>query len=133
MDTGTGSYGFSEQSVMASGELSFLDDHFMALGAMGITVVASSGDDGVFNFAGDVVADGSASVCTLPAPSYPAVSPYVTAVGATQILATHSSGSPTVAEVGCSLSTGARITSGMDTLCFHVWSKLAILWMIGGP
>ena len=49
------------------------------LGARGITVIIASGDDGVANFE----ARNNASLCGF-SPSFPATSPYVTAVGATQ-------------------------------------------------
>jgi tripeptidyl-peptidase-1 len=49
----------------------------MKLGAMGVSVFVSSGDDGVANFLAT-----TPSLCSY-SPSYPASSPYVTAVGAT--------------------------------------------------
>jgi len=71
------------------------------LGLRGVTVIISSGDDGVANF----VARTDASQCGF-SPSFPANSPYATAVGATQGL---ESGKP---EIACSSSTGGVITTG---------------------
>lgn len=50
------------------------------LGLQGVTILVSSGDDGVANFQ----ARSDASACGYN-PSFPASSPYVTAVGATQV------------------------------------------------
>eukprot|EP01042_Synura_sphagnicola_P009958 gene9958-biopygen10344 len=67
---------------------------------MGVTIVVATGDDGA---PGDSVT--SSSQCKYN-PSFPATSPYVTAVGATMGLETNS------AEIVCSSSTGSVITSG---------------------
>jgi tripeptidyl-peptidase I len=77
------------------------NDEIMKLGARGVTVVVSSGDDGVANF----VARNNASACGFN-PSFPASAPYVLAVGATQ--------GPEVGqpEVVCSSKTRGTITSG---------------------
>jgi len=71
------------------------------LGTRGVTVAVASGDDGVANFE----ARNDASQCGFN-PSFPATSPYVVAVGATQ--------GPEVnqKEVACSSSTGGLITTG---------------------
>jgi tripeptidyl-peptidase-1 len=50
------------------------------LGVQGVSIFVSSGDDGVANFN----ARGAAANCAYN-PSFPASSPYVTAVGATQV------------------------------------------------
>jgi len=71
------------------------------LGARGITVSVSSGDDGVANFE----ARNDPSQCGFN-PSFPATSPYVVSVGATQ---GPESGQP---EVACSSNTGGIITTG---------------------
>lgn len=71
------------------------------LGLRGITVFVASGDDGVANFE----ARGNPSACGFN-PSFPATSPYVTSVGATQ---GPESGS---AEIACSSTTGGVITTG---------------------
>jgi len=70
-------------------------------GLRGMTVFVASGDDGVANFE----ARGDASQCGFN-PSFPATSPYVTAVGATQ---GPESGT---AEIACSSATGGIITTG---------------------
>jgi tripeptidyl-peptidase-1 len=71
------------------------------LGLRGITVFVASGDDGVANFE----ARGNPSACGFN-PSFPATSPYVTSVGATQ---GPESGS---AEIACSSATGGVVTTG---------------------
>ena len=50
-----------------------------------------------------------AEVCTRVVPLFPAASPYVTAVGATQ---TSTDANVNLVEVVCSIETGALITSG---------------------
>merc|ERR1712217_577132 len=70
-------------------------------GAQGVTIFVSSGDDGVANFQ----ARSSPSNCGYH-PSYPASSPYVTAVGATQ------GGINGGSEIVCSSDTGGQITTG---------------------
>lgn len=71
------------------------------MGLRGLTVMVASGDDGVANF----IARNNQAQCGFT-PSYPATSPYVTAVGATQ---GPESGSP---EIACTSKTGGLITSG---------------------
>uniref|UniRef100_A0A7S1VBJ7 Peptidase S53 domain-containing protein n=1 Tax=Sexangularia sp. CB-2014 TaxID=1486929 RepID=A0A7S1VBJ7_9EUKA len=71
--------------------------------ARGITVLVSSGDDGA---AGSDARQDPSTACASTDPSYPATSPYVTAVGATQ---GPESGST---EVVCQSDNGAVITSG---------------------
>lgn len=71
------------------------------LGLRGITVISATGDDGVANFQ----ARGHPLRCGF-VPSYPATSPFVTAVGATQ---GPEAGQP---EKMCSSRTGGLITSG---------------------
>lgn len=71
------------------------------LGVRGVTVMVASGDDGVGNFG----AANDATQCGY-FPSFPATSPYVTAVGATQ---GPESGKP---EIACGSTTGGIITSG---------------------
>jgi len=70
-------------------------------GLRGMTVFVASGDDGVANYG----ARADSSQCGFN-PSFPATSPYVTAVGATQ---GPESGAP---EVACSSATGGVITTG---------------------
>ncbi len=71
------------------------------LGLKGLTIMVSSGDDGVANFE----ARDDSSYCGFN-PSFPATSPYVVAVGATQ---GPESNQP---EIACSSSTGGIITTG---------------------
>lgn len=70
------SYGSVESEISRSTMEAF-NTEVMKLGTMGISVFVSSGDDGVANY---MVS--SQSQCAYN-PSYPATSPYVTAVGAT--------------------------------------------------
>lgn len=73
------------------------------LAARGITVFASSGDDGVFNFQ----ARGDPSKCDGAfVPSFPATAPYITAVGATMGAESNQ------AEVACTSDAGGIITTG---------------------
>lgn len=74
------SYGQDEEYV-DNGVHSAFNTEAIKLGAMGITIVASSGDDGVSNKA---ARGGSLSKCSY-APDFPASSPFVTAVGATSV------------------------------------------------
>jgi tripeptidyl-peptidase-1 len=94
------SYGGIEESVSSSVTKAF-DTEAMKLGAQGVTITVSSGDDGVANFQ----ARQSERACGYH-PSFPATSPYVTAVGATQ---GGINGGP---EVACSSDTGGQITTG---------------------
>merc|ERR1712176_196599 len=94
------SYGSIEPEVSASVMTTF-NTEAMKLGTQGVTIFVSSGDDGVANFA----ARGEASNCGYT-PSFPASSPYVTAVGATQGGVTGGS------EVVSSSQTGGVITTG---------------------
>merc|ERR1711907_543394 len=86
---------------MAPSVMNTFNTEAMKLGAQGVTVFVSSGDDGVANFQ----ARGDAANCGYT-PSFPASSPYVTAVGATQGGVTGGS------EVVCSSQTGGVITTG---------------------
>jgi tripeptidyl-peptidase-1 len=89
------SYG-SLENEMDPNTLDAFDTEVQKLGLQGVSVFVSSGDDGVSNFQ---------CGCEY-VPSYPASSPYVTAVGATQ--------GPEFAtdEVACSSDTGGLITTG---------------------
>jgi len=94
------SYGAIEPSLPK-----FIVDAFnteaQKLGVQGVTIVVSSGDDGVANFQ----ARGDASKCGY-APSFPATSPFVLAVGATQGA---ESNKP---EIACTSTTGGIVTTG---------------------
>ena len=94
------SYGEPEDPSLTSMFGNF-NNQAQILGVQGITIVVSSGDDGVNS---QNARDGT-SGCGF-SPSFPATSPYVTAVGATQ---GPESGN---AEIACSSSTGGGITSG---------------------
>jgi len=93
------SYGEQENQVPSNVSSAF-NTVIQKVGARGISILIASGDSGVTgtdssgNFACGFFAD------------YPAASPYITSVGATQ---GPESAQP---EVGCSSSTGAIITSG---------------------
>lgn len=94
------SYGGPEPLMDAS-ILNTFNTEAMKLGAQGVSIFVSSGDDGV---AGNG-ARGNPDGCGYT-PSFPATSPYVTAVGATQ-------GGPVGGEeVACSGNTGGTITTG---------------------
>merc|ERR1711988_640659 len=94
------SYGSIEPEVSSSVADTF-NNEAMKLGAQGVTIFVSSGDDGVANFQ----ARGDSANCGYT-PSFPATSPYVTAVGATQ------GGINGGSEIVCSANTGGTITSG---------------------
>merc|ERR1712063_141352 len=93
------SYGALEPELSASVMNSFNTEAMKLV--QGISIFVSSGDDGVANFQ----ARGDVSNCGY-VPSFPATSPYVTAVGATQ---GGINGGP---EIVCSAKTGGQITSG---------------------
>jgi tripeptidyl-peptidase-1 len=94
------SYGEYEHLV-APEYLSSFEDSAIKLGAMGVTIFASSGDDGV---AGYLVRD-NVSACGY-FPQWPASSPYVTAVGGTQ------GPENDLPEVACTSDGGGIITTG---------------------
>jgi tripeptidyl-peptidase I len=94
------SYGSIETSLPAFFANSF-NTEAMKLGVQGVSVLVSSGDDGVANFQ----ARTNPKKCGYN-PSFPASSPYVTAVGATQ---GPESGST---EIACTSDAGGVITTG---------------------
>jgi len=94
------SYGALEPELSSS-VMNAFNTEAMKLGAQGVSVFVSSGDDGVANFQ----ARGDQSACGY-IPSFPASSPFVTAIGATQ------GGINGGSEIACSASTGGGITSG---------------------
>jgi tripeptidyl-peptidase-1 len=59
------------------------DQEFQKLGLRGVTVLFSSGDDGIGNF---IVREGVDVGCQHANPAWPAASPYVTSVGGTQLI-----------------------------------------------
>ena len=89
---------FTDEAVITS-----FNNEAIKLGVQGVTVFAASGDDGVAGFAFRE----AAQYCGYWA-QWPAASPYITAVGATQN-GPMLTGSP---EISCSSKTGALITSG---------------------
>merc|ERR1711939_316798 len=94
------SYGAPEPKLAAS-TLNTFNTEAMKLGVQGVSIFVSSGDDGV---AGNG-ARGNATACGYE-PSFPATSPYITAVGATQ------GGPEGGEEVACSGNTSGVITTG---------------------
>jgi len=94
------SYGAIEPELPLSVVNAF-NTEAMKLGLIGVSILVSSGDDGVANFG----ARSSPSSCGYN-PSFPATSPYVTAIGATQ---GPESGST---EISCGHETGGLITTG---------------------
>jgi tripeptidyl-peptidase I len=73
------SYGISEFYI-SKGEYELFNSQAIKLGAMGVTLLFATGDDGAANAA----ARNNPSRCAY-APFFPASSPYVTSVGATQV------------------------------------------------
>jgi tripeptidyl-peptidase-1 len=96
------SYGYDEEYVTISYGMQF-NTEAMKLSAMGVTIFVSSGDDGALspNNRDDP------SACFY-APSFPATSPYVVAVGASQ----GPEADPPSEEIMCGSPNGALITSG---------------------
>jgi tripeptidyl-peptidase-1 len=93
------SYGGYEDT--SNNDMSVFNTEVQKVGLQGVSVMVATGDDGVANFA----ASTNASYCGYY-PSFPATSPYVTAVGATQ------GPENGTAEIVCSSITGGGITSG---------------------
>jgi tripeptidyl-peptidase-1 len=101
------SYGFDEGSA-GSSYLNAFNTQAMKLGIRGVTIVAASGDDGANSRS---VRAGMGGSCGY-APGFPASSPYVTSVGATQGVESTSAGVFNRAEITCSSNTKGIITSG---------------------
>lgn len=89
------------EAVLSEDYVQTFETSAMKLAAMGVTIFAASGDDGV----GGWLVRQNISYCGY-FPMWPATSPYVTAVGGTQ---GPESNQP---DVGCSSKTGGVITSG---------------------
>lgn len=105
------------ETMMSPSVTDSFNTEAMKLGVQGVTIFAASGDDGVSNFLSR-----QGYPCAYR-PSFPATSPYVTAVGATQGGVTGGD------EVACSSSTGAQITTGggFSTLfAAPAWQQKAI-------
>lgn len=94
------SYGAIETSIPQSIGDAFSTEA-MKLGVQGVTILVSSGDDGVANFQ----ARSNPRACGY-VPSFPASCPYVTAVGATQGPESDEE------EIACASDTGGVITTG---------------------
>jgi tripeptidyl-peptidase I len=94
------SYGATETSIPKSIANAF-NTEAMKLGTLGVTVLVSSGDDGVAGSS----ARYNVNKCGY-SPSFPATSVYVTAVGATQGAESND------AETACMSNTGGVITTG---------------------
>lgn len=93
------SYGVAESYLTAS-FVSQFNTEAMKQGAMGVTLLAASGDDGAPSY---TVASNNKCLYN---PSFPASSPYVTAVGATQGPENYQN------EIACQSNTGGGITTG---------------------
>jgi len=99
-----------------------VDLEFAKLSARGMSIIVASGDDGS---AGFLARNDPMSGCSHAAPEWPASSPYVTTVGATQLA---TDGSSTY-EIVCSAREGGVITSGggfSDIYSRPVWQKDAV-------
>lgn len=94
------SYGDIEPQDDFSADRRF-DDELVKLGARGVSVIVASGDDGVANF----IARDNQTACGFT-PSFPATSPHVTAVGATQ------GPEDSQTEIACTSKSGGGITTG---------------------
>jgi tripeptidyl-peptidase-1 len=98
------SYGAYEKDI-SSTNIKLFNTEAMKLGIRGVTLIASSGDDGVSGY--NFYSSTSLSLCGYYA-QWPASSPYVTAVGGTM----NGKALTGTAEIACSTDTGASITSG---------------------
>ena len=94
------SYGSVEDELPTSLPTMF-NTEAQKLGLQGVSIMVSSGDDGVANFQ----ARDDESKCGYH-PSFPASSPYVTAIGATQ------GAESDIPEIACTSQTGGVITTG---------------------
>jgi tripeptidyl-peptidase-1 len=103
------SLSFSDhEETTSKSELNAFNTQAIKLGVMGVTIVVASGDDGALDRA---VRGGNIDKCGYIA-TFPASSPYVTAVGATQGPELTAKGVFDGSEITCSSSTGGDITSG---------------------
>jgi tripeptidyl-peptidase I len=73
------SYG-SEEKYVSAAEFDFFSNNAIKLSAMGVTIVAASGDDGAMAYG----VRGNPDSCSYTA-HYPASTPYVMAIGGTQV------------------------------------------------
>lgn len=109
------SYGDIESSL-GDGYLARVSDEFAKLAARGRTVLVSSGDDGSAGYYARRNQSAHDAACAVAEPEYPATDPWVTAVGATQLLRGAATpgcpGCVAPAEAVCSAATDGVITSG---------------------
>ncbi|OQR87000.1 tripeptidyl-peptidase [Achlya hypogyna] len=115
------SYGDEEANMVPGGldALKHTDELFQKFAVRGLTILIASGDNGV-----------SSTGCSVSAPEWPASSPYVLSVGATQI------GTDGKSEVVCSAATGGTITSGGGFSNYYPtpsWQAKAVLSYLAGP
>lgn len=106
------SYGGPEYENDQDGQsIEYTNTKFMQAGLHGISVFVSSGDSGAYFPPDPSQGQTLATVCAAGfVPSYPASSPYVTAVGASALVSQQVGVCPT--SVQCSVETGAMITGG---------------------
>eukprot|EP00300_Choanocystis_sp_HF-7_P001587 c11273_g1_i1.p2 GENE.c11273_g1_i1~~c11273_g1_i1.p2 ORF type:complete len:575 (+),score=128.28 c11273_g1_i1:261-1727(+) len=83
------SYG-SQGSYPSASYISALDSQFMRIGLRGTSVIFASGDSGA----------GCGGSCLVLQPSYPSMSPYVTAVGSTEFISQNSGPEAATAQFG---------------------------------
>lgn len=114
------SYGDLESSVFDTTNSSAYeygtrcDQEFQKLGLRGVTVLFSSGDDGI----GDsIIRDDVQAGCKQANPSWPASSPYVTAIGGTQLIDDHL---PLCQNTYYTRYAGLPITSQLNAQCSGV-------------
>lgn len=107
----------SKCAYSSSDEVARINDELMKMGSRGVTIFAASGDGGNhFSFGAfkPVGPDGAIAralnqvSCNYTLPTFPAASPWVVAVGATQMVLENGAQTP----VGCSTKTGGGITGG---------------------
>mmetsp|Transcript_11509 Transcript_11509/g.11152 ORF Transcript_11509/g.11152 Transcript_11509/m.11152 type:complete len:685 (-) Transcript_11509:48-2102(-) len=114
------SYGQEEQTLTTS-ELDAFNTEAIKLGVMGVTIVAASGDDGANSRSVRVNRGGTCGYVA----SFPASSPYVTAVGATQGIESTDAGVFNGGEVTCSSNTQGVITTGGGFSAYYSRSEPA--------
>mmetsp|Transcript_11357 Transcript_11357/g.11001 ORF Transcript_11357/g.11001 Transcript_11357/m.11001 type:complete len:726 (+) Transcript_11357:797-2974(+) len=117
------SYGIEEHHLtdLYPGYMDAFATEAAKLGVMGVTIVAASGDDGANS---RDFRTGGAGSCGYVA-IFPACSPYVTAVGATQGVENTATGAFDASEIVASSRTKGSITSGGGFSNFHMRSDNA--------
>ena len=112
------SYGGIEEGVAASVTTAF-NTAAMKLGFQGVSVFVSSGEDSVGNFQARAAASG----CGYH-PRFPASSPYVTAVGATQEGINGGEEIVRSSDTGGSITTGGGFAAQYDMPSYQGWDPL---------